>query len=115
MIKLIFMPDGRVNNGGFRPGAGVPAGRKQDATLKRDEAKMLLMDALRPHAAAVAKALAEKAETGDVAAIKEFHDRYLGKSVQPIEASGPDGRDLPTPILLHVLTHNSDKESVGDE
>lgn len=78
-------------HGGARTGAGIPAGTKTSATLKRDEAKMLLMEALRPHADAVAKALADKARTGDVAAIKEFHDRYIGKAVQPIEGTGPEG------------------------
>jgi hypothetical protein len=37
------------------------------------------------------KALMDKAESGDVPALKELADRIEGKAVQPVEGTGEDG------------------------
>jgi ribosomal protein L18E len=37
------------------------------------------------------RALMDKAESGDVSALKELADRVEGKSVQPIEGTAEDG------------------------
>ena len=39
----------------------------------------------------LAEALLNKAESGDVPALKEFGDRYDGKVAQPIEGPGENG------------------------
>jgi hypothetical protein len=62
-----------------------------EKTRIRLRAAELLREALMPHVIPVAAALAEKAKEGDVPAIKEFHDRIMGKAIQPVEGTGPEG------------------------
>lgn len=77
----------------FQPGqSGNPAGRPKsrpfkdaiDAAIKKagggDDGKDFLE--------AIARALLDKAASGDVPAIKEFGDRYDGKVPQAVEMSG---------------------------
>jgi hypothetical protein len=44
--------------------------------------------------AEVAEQLITKASEGDISALKELGDRIDGKSVQGVELSGKDGKDL---------------------
>ena len=39
----------------------------------------------------LAPILKKKAKDGDIAAIKELHDRVMGKSAQPLEGPGDNG------------------------
>ena len=43
---------------------------------------------------AIDNALIEKAKLGDIPAIKELYDRVYGKSLQSMEMTGKDGKDL---------------------
>lgn len=52
---------------------------------------------------ALADRLIDKALEGDVTALKEIGDRMDGKSVQAIEASGPDGEPLIAEIRVTVV------------
>ena len=70
---------------------GPAKGAMYEKTRLRLHAAELLREALIPHVGMVAGALAEKAMSGDVAAIKEFHDRIMGKAIQPVEGTGPEG------------------------
>lgn len=46
----------------------------------------------------IAEALLDKAEQGDLPAIKELGDRLDGKAVQATEVSGPDGGAIPVGV-----------------
>lgn len=65
--------------GGYRPGAGNKKGSKHKKTLEQEVKIRTLEEMLRPHAEEVANALVKKAKTGDIGAIKEYHERLLGK------------------------------------
>lgn len=54
----------------------------------------------------IAKKLMELAEDGDLGAIREVMDRVDGKPKQAIEASGPDGGDIP--LGLRVVFRPTD-------
>lgn len=54
----------------------------------------------------VAPSLIKKAIEGDVPAIKEFHDRIMGKAEQKSDITS-GGKPIP---LLHVLNHPSNTE-----
>lgn len=80
------MADGRANNGGARPGAGMKEGTKTERTMERRAREAAMVEyfvSLMPeiHAALHAKAL-----TGDVQAIKEIHERIYGKVTEKLEA-----------------------------
>jgi hypothetical protein len=85
--------DKKVIGRPFKPGqSGNPSGRPKsrpfkeaiDAAIKKagggDDGKDFLE--------VIARALLEKAASGDVPAIKEFGDRYDGKVAQGVEMSG---------------------------
>lgn len=51
---------------------------------------------------AIANKLIEKAEAGDIQAIKELGDRIDGRPMQAIEHSGPDGGEIQTKNALSI-------------
>lgn len=70
----------------------APVGNKNAAkgTMWRDALRLeLAQDKQRIRK--LARALLEKAEAGDIAALKELGDRLDGKAVQAIEGTGDDG------------------------
>lgn len=75
-------------NGGARFGAGRKKGSFAQHTIEAQEAKKMLIDMFRKRQEPIFKALLDKAEDGDVTAIKEVFDRAWGKVTQPI--SGDD-------------------------
>lgn len=93
--------------GGARPNSGP----KKGAIYKKTLDELALQDELRarlaPHAQEVANALANKAKTGDVFAIKEFNERYVGK---PRERKEVD-LILPVPILNNLIDVISSDDS----
>jgi len=90
-----------MSNGGKRPGAGRPKGTVAKSTLEAIVLKQKLIEAYSLKADKINDALIKKAIAGDVAAIKELHDRTWGKSTQGVELSGKDGKELPaTPRLI---------------
>lgn len=74
--------------GGKRDGAGRKRGYKAPHTLEAQAVKSLYIDLAKEHALPVAKALLEKAKTGDVSAIKEFNDRAFGRAPQAVQIEG---------------------------
>ena len=75
-------------SGGKRIGSGPKKGSKRPSTLSREDSKEVYRQALAPYADAVALALANKAQAGDVPAIKEYNERYMGKVVDVLELGG---------------------------
>lgn len=78
--------------GGKRPGAGRPKDSKDKQTLVKEQALLLLREAVLKEITPVTKALIKKAKTGDVPAIKELFDRAFGKAPQAI--TDADGQSL---------------------
>lgn len=87
-----------MQRGGARPGAGNKKGNAWGKTKAEKAEIELLKERLAPYAAGVAAALADKALTGDIPAIKEFHERYIGKVKEPIDVTSAD-----MPIILPAL------------
>lgn len=67
--------------GGRRPGAGRKPGVKSKLTIEREAFQAAMLQTLMAKHEKVAKALVDKALSGNVAAIKEIHNRILGKAV----------------------------------
>ena len=85
---------------------GKKGGRKKgEATILREKAKDYLARRVEEEIEPIANKLIEKAQTGDVPAIKELFDRAWGKPAQAI--TGADGGILQVFIdksLSHELT-----------
>jgi hypothetical protein len=83
---------GRKVNGQFAKGEynkGGPGNPHSQAVQRLRAA--LAGEMTKEKAQKLARALYNKAAEGDVAAIKEYFDRLLGKSSQPIAITNPDG------------------------
>lgn len=70
-----------AQRGGKREGAGRPVAKH---TLEAAEARKQLIADYIANIKPINAALIKKAIQGDIAAIRELHDRVYGKSVQPI-------------------------------
>lgn len=68
---------------------GRPKGSKSPLTLKIDRARQTLVDAYIANIKPLNDALIKKGLAGDVAALKELHDRVYGRPAQPLV--GGDG------------------------
>lgn len=79
-------------HGGSRPGAGRKKGQVAAHTQQAAVARAELIRAYVENIQPINEALIEKAKKGDIAAIKELHDRVYGKSVQPL--SNDEGKPL---------------------
>ncbi len=66
---------------------GRPKGSKSPVTLKVEAAKEELIKAYIENIRPINEALIKKATEGDLAAIKELHDRVYGKSLQPTDVN----------------------------
>ena len=69
-------------NGGKRPGAGRKPGIKAKIAEAYNE---LLAKEVNKEGLPIIQALITKAKTGDIPAIKELHDRLMGKAPQPFQ------------------------------
>lgn len=76
-------------NGGKRPGAGR---KKASHTIQAEAAKAELVRMYCENVRPINEALIQKAKQGDIAAIKELHDRVFGKAAQPLTT--PDDNPL---------------------
>lgn len=85
-------------NGGARPGAGRKKGQKAAHTLDAAKGKEILISMYLERIRPINEALLKKAEEGDIAAIKELHDRVYNKAAQPV--TGPLGG----PIQIQQVT-----------
>lgn len=93
-----------MKNGGKRPGAG----RKKGEKAKLAELYNLeLAKEVEKEKLPIIKALIEKAKLGDVPAIREIHDRLMGKAPQPFQDD--DGNPiLPFQIIIKPKVHGED-------
>lgn len=65
--------------GGRRPGAGRPKGSISDTTKLAQEYRALLVQEIHKNALPLIQALISKGIIGDVQALKEIHERSMGK------------------------------------
>ena len=63
---------------------GRPKGAKATHTLTAEQGKALLVKMYMERITPINNALLAKAESGDIQAIKELHDRVYNKAAQPI-------------------------------
>lgn len=68
---------------------GRPKGSKAAHTLQAEQGKALLVQMYLENVRPINQALIDKAKNGDIAAIKELHDRVYNKAAQPL--TGGDG------------------------
>lgn len=95
--------------GGYRPGAGRKPG---EASIKAEEARAFLAQAVFDEIGPIAKVLIKRAKTGEVQAIKELFDRAFGRAPQFVDIT-TKGKELPHPILPNVQTDNGDEKDTG--
>lgn len=75
------------NHGGARKGAGKKPGQVGNHTLQAQETKALLIQMFQERAQPIFDKLLEKAEDGDIQAIKEIMDRVYGKAPQSMDVT----------------------------
>lgn len=73
---------------------GRPKGSKATHTIQAEKAKAELIKSYIENIKPINEALIEKAKSGDIQAIKELHDRVYGRSINPVELTGKDGKSL---------------------
>ncbi len=64
---------------------GRPKGRKNDLTLQAEEYRKVLVKKILENAEPLAQALIDKGLEKDVPALREIHDRALGKVKEVVE------------------------------
>ena len=101
--------NGRDSRGLFQPGNQIAKGNVGNARMK--ELRRTLVEAATPEKVkAVEESLHELAVGGDVAAAKVWLDHVVGKPVQALELSGPDGTALDLPAIVATIM-----VALGDE
>ena len=87
-------------NGGKRPGAGRKKGSVAKHTLEAQELRKRYIERVAPIWDDLIDAQIEKASVGDMRAIEEINNRVLGKSIQPLAGTDPEGNILPFQIIV---------------
>src|SRR6516164_3129532 len=95
-------PNGRHVNGRFAPGNQAAVGDPGNTRMK-ELRRALLECATEEKVKAVEESLHELAVGGDVAAAKVWLDHVVGKPVQALEVSGPDGQALNLPSIVSTI------------
>jgi hypothetical protein len=94
--------NGRSYDGRFAPGNQISQGNLGNKRMK--ELRRALLDSATPEAVReVGEALQEMARGGDVAAAKVWLDHVIGKPVQAVELSGPDGSALDLSTIVGTI------------
>jgi hypothetical protein len=103
--------------GGKQPGAGRPKGSLAKSTIEAMELRKRLIEAASAEWDMIIRGLLRNATRGDVPAIRELFDRIFGKASQPLEHTGKDGKELPTPILINmnVPAYERDEKDSGTQ
>lgn len=84
--------------------AGAPKGNKNGCKENREWANAIRRAVKqRKRLGPLAEALLDKAEQGDVAALKEFGDRFDGKVAQQILGAGDDGEHIVVSRIEEVI------------
>jgi hypothetical protein len=89
-------------------GAGAPLGNQNSIKNNRlwaETIKRVVIQGDGETLRRVAETLIQKAQEGDIAAIRELGDRLDGKSVATTELSGTDG----APMMVRVITGIDDE------
>ncbi len=73
---------------------GRPVGAKANHTIEAETSRALLVRMFEERRTPIFNALLEKAELGDLGAVKELHDRVWGRAAQSLEVTGKDGSSL---------------------
>lgn len=104
----------------FKKGqSGNPAGRKKDTEkdkLVKKAKKQFIKDYIEKLSAELPEIepiLVKKAKSGNIVAIKEIHDRVMGKAPQAIEMTGKDGS--PLTVLLKEIQGNREPLAKTDD
>ena len=84
-------------SGGKRAGAGRKKGYKSIVAERYNTA---LAKEVEKHAPALILALLSKAKTGDVPAIKEIHDRLMGRPLNVFEPDDDGNLTLPFQLVI---------------
>ena len=95
-------PNGRHVNGRFAPGNQAAVGNPGNTRMK-ELRRALLECATEEKVKAVEESLHELAVGGDVAAAKVWLDHVVGKPLQAVEVSGPDGQGLGVEVLMTAV------------
>jgi hypothetical protein len=94
--------NGRHVDGRFTPGNAI--GKGNPGNRRQRELRAALIEAATPEKVkAVEESLHELAVGGDVAAAKVWLDHVVGKPVQAVELSGPDGQALDLPAIVSTI------------
>lgn len=91
------MPDGRINNGGARPGAGRP---HKEQEINQEE---LFAEAIpRERRLLILRVMGSKAASGDIGATRFVWEYMYGKPKQPLpdEGDGSEGKPAPPRRLI---------------
>jgi hypothetical protein len=96
---------GRDASGRFAPGnPGGPGAIAHERTKRAGELRQALHAAVTPEdMAAIARALIDKAKSGDVAAARELLDRIIGR---PTPAPTPEGESGGGPVVIRLAFDN---------
>jgi hypothetical protein len=95
-------PNGRNLDGRFAPGNVISQGNLGNKRMK-ELRRALLECATEEKVKAVEESLHELAVGGDVAAAKVWLDHVVGKPLQAVEVSGPDGQGLGVEVLMTAV------------
>ena len=96
------IPNGRDVDGRFTPGNAI--GKGNPGNRRQRELRAALIEAATPEKVkAVEEALHELAVGGDVAAAKVWLDHVVGKPLQAVEVSGPDGQALGMEVVMTAV------------
>ena len=95
-------PNDRTLDGRFAPGNAISQGNLGNKRMK-ELRRALLECATEEKVKAVEESLHELAVGGDVAAAKVWLDHVVGKPVQALEVSGPDGQALNLPSIVSTI------------
>ncbi len=85
---------------------GRPKGSLSKTTLTTLEAKKKWIELVHARLIPIFEALYEKAQNGDVLAIKELLDRAWGKATQGVEFSGTEGQPIVFMPLALIQKHD---------
>jgi hypothetical protein len=111
---------GRLEHGRFAPGNRF--GRGNPHAKRMCELRKVMLDSIEDGTIeAATRKLGELAATGDVAAIKLLFEYAIGRPVQALELTGPDGEplggvslvDLQITLMTALKPHPEARQAVG--
>lgn len=92
---------------------GRPKGSKAKSTLEAIVVKEMYVEAAKQYGRPILEALVEKALEGDVAAIKEFNDRALGKAPQTLDVTTEEKLKIDDEQLNQLIRARTERADNG--